>query len=110
MSSTFLARALMALIAEEQGTPAVGTATVSSTGATGKVPAFAHAVPIIDGSEDEDFMIRVDSNPATADGSWDVVQAGTSLPITSVLAGDGVNLPVGTPATVGPSARRHRGD
>lgn len=96
MSTVFLSRALASLIAVEQGQYSAGYALVKSTGATGRVDAFDHATPILNGSMDEAFEVRVEPNPDDDEQGWDVTDAGVLVPITSVVAGTSANLPAGT--------------
>lgn len=96
MSIIHDARALLALIQPLTGTRAAGTALVRSAGATGSIPANAHAVPIVDGQVRPELLIKTVQNPTTDDHSWPVIQAGTPIPILSVLGGAGHNLGPGT--------------
>ena len=97
MSSTVeQGRILMSLLQVLMGSYATnGYVTVRSTGPTGVVPAYSYAIPLF-GSLNEDATIRVEKNPATADGSWLVTSAGTPVPVSALLGGPIGNLPLST--------------
>jgi hypothetical protein len=90
------ARGLLALMQPVTGTRATGSALAQSTGSTGIVPANAHAVPVVEGQVRPELLLKTARNPATTDGSWPIVRAGTSVPILSVLGGPAHNLGMGT--------------
>lgn len=89
-------RAIFSLLQTLMGPYSSGQMLVKSTGPTGNVPKFAHAIPIIGASLIEEAIVRVEPNPATEDGSWNVVNSGTLIPIASVQGGNHVNQPAGT--------------
>jgi hypothetical protein len=111
------ARALMALLQPLTGNRSMGTATVrSSPGPSAVLPANAYAVPILGGAMRHDLLVRVNANPAaptppaTVQGDWAVVAAGTPVTMTSLMGGIDVNLPIGTelrwwPARAGVEAK-----
>lgn len=97
MSSTVNnSRALEAALAPLMGPCAGGSVLVKSTGATGTVPFGAALIPIVRGAMIEGATAFVTKNPATEDGSWPVVQAGSSVPIAALQGGIVGNTPAGT--------------
>jgi hypothetical protein len=95
LNSVDNARALEAVLARLMGTYATGQLTVSSTGATGTVPAGACAIPI-DGGLVEEASVYVKKNPATieADGSggdWPVTSAGVAVSVEALQGGPVAN-------------------
>ena len=69
---------------------------VHSLGATGTVPFGSMAIPVIRGGLLEEATAFVSKNPATADGSWPVTQAGTPVAVESLEGGTVGNTPAGT--------------
>lgn len=97
MSGTIAnSRAIEAVLARLQGPPALSQLLVHSLEATGSVPMGACAIPEVNGGLFEEGTVFVRRNPATADGSWPVVQAGTLVSVESIQGGEHVNLPGST--------------
>jgi len=78
------------------GSIATGELLVHSEGLTGVVPFGAMAIPIVGGGLLEEATAFVPKNPATEDGSWPVVQAGTVVPVQSLQGGLVANTAPGT--------------
>lgn len=97
MSSSANAWALQAVLSVLQGEPSLGSVTVRSTGATGKVPAHSVGIPVIDGALHPECAVQAPRNAAEDDRSWPVTSAGTAVPVISVQAGAHVNLAEDTP-------------
>lgn len=97
MSTPERAIAILTCMSRFYGTRSSGTATVKSTGATGRLPKGVYAFPIV--GKQIDFTRPFRSAYVDAQGlasGADVVLAGTSIPITSCLGGAGNNLEAGT--------------
>lgn len=95
MSTVDNARAIQAALQPLMGTPATGQVTVHSTGATGTVPFGSTAIPVVTGDLREEATAFVPKNPASGDGSWPVVLAGTAVPIESLHGGPVGNVAAG---------------
>jgi hypothetical protein len=52
--------------------------------------------PVVGGTENDAACLKVETNPATPDGSWPVTTAGTEVAVTSLQGGNHVNLSAGT--------------
>lgn len=103
MSILTTARALMAVLQPLTGHRSTGTATVrSSPGPSAVLPQNAYAAPILGGAMRHDLLLRVNANPAaptppaTVQGDWTVVAAGTPVTMTSLVGGLDINLPINT--------------
>jgi hypothetical protein len=98
MSTTYGYRALQAILQDFQGAFGVGPATVraSASGAPVTLEHGAFAIPIVDEGAREELTVKVDPNPATADGSWSVTRAGASVTFSTLQGGQRCNLPAGT--------------
>jgi hypothetical protein len=95
------ARALMALMQPLTGSRSTGSITVRSTGATGTLPANAHAAPIIGGVLRPELLVKTavntDDSPTALPGhAWPITRAGTTVPVLSVLGGLCHDFPAGT--------------
>jgi len=94
-ASTYFARAIQALLQAQMGMYSSGNLLMRSTGATGTVPAHAFAIPILDNQLHEDALVFVQANPDTEDGSWEVTDSGTEIPVQSVQGGNHINQAAG---------------
>lgn len=94
--STANGRAIQSALAPLMGPPATGQLLVHSEGATGVVPFGSCAIPIVAGGLQEEATAFVTKNPATEDGSWPVVKAGTLVPVESLQGGEVGNAYPGT--------------
>lgn len=95
MTALGIARSVVSILQTLQGDYSSGQLLVRSTGATGTLPAYSHAIPVVDGALAEDSIVRVEKNTATSDGSWPVVDSGTLVSVTSLQGGSHVNLAAG---------------
>jgi hypothetical protein len=96
MSSLYLSRALQVLLQPLQGNYSTGSLTVTATGSTAiNLPANSLGIPILSGSSSGEHLVKVERNPATADGSWPITTSGV-VAATSVQGGLHTNLPSGT--------------
>lgn len=99
MSTPEQAIAIMACLSNLMGDRSIGTATVRSIDATGTLPPGAFCFPVLNGQTDfaRPFRFAASYGSDNKLAAATVVQAGTDVPITSVLGGAGNNLPANTP-------------
>lgn len=96
--SIYTATAILAALAPLQGTVSTGTVRCSAVGqgTTVVLRPGAIGVPISRGGLDRASAVVAARNEANARGEWEVVHAGTSVAVESVLAGPRTALPPGT--------------
>lgn len=90
------------LLAPLMGTRATGHVVVKSTAPTGTVQGLISGIPTRTTDAGnvmaaDQATLRLEKNPATEDGSWDITDAGVAIPVTSILGGKNVNVPAGSP-------------
>lgn len=97
-SSVANGRAIQAALAPLMGSVASGQLLVKPAAplTSGVVPWGACAVPIVRGGLVEEGTVFVAKNPATADGSWPVGQAGSLVTVESLQGGPVGNSKPGT--------------
>jgi hypothetical protein len=86
------ARALLAQLGSITGTRSTGEARVVATGGDVLLPPNVHAVPVFDGVERPDRVVKVWFNPATVgphetEGKWTVTSAGLDVTFVSNVGG-----------------------
>jgi hypothetical protein len=92
----YLVRALQAVVQPVQGDYASGYVVVSAIAGMTTLEPGVFGIPIVGGCLEEARTIKVEPNPDTSDGSWEVQPSGTPVLVTSVLGGVRVNLASGT--------------
>lgn len=96
MSTAYLSRALQLVLQPLQGGYSTGTMRVS-TEAEATLRAGTMLCPVVNGAEMDAACIKVEPNPAVADGSWPIPITGADVTVTSLQGGAHVNLTAGTP-------------
>jgi len=97
------ARSIMAVMQPATGDRSSGPVTIKALPTTvANIKRGTIAYPILRGQINPKLLFKVDKNPATEDGSWDVTDAGTDVTFISNVGGEKHNLPAGTELRLDP--------
>lgn len=97
MLSAYHSTALTAVLQELQGLYSSGYVQAFAESTSITLANGALGIPVVNGSERPDLMLKVERNSAASDGLWPVTSTGSDVGVTTIQGGDWTELAASTP-------------